>query len=121
MLSVAAPLGVQDVGGPAPAVTTDVSDTACMDDCGISASAAVRVVADHVAQARKGRGSVTTQPDRDVLAAELMGHRTPAYQPGAAAITLARYTHTLPAELERAGDVLDAFIAERAREDTAES
>jgi hypothetical protein len=35
------------------------------------------------------------------------------YQPGAAAITLRRYTHTLPGELERARDLLDAFLAER--------
>jgi hypothetical protein len=37
-----------------------------------------------------------------------MGHKTPEYQPGAAAITLRRYTHTLPGELERARDLLDA-------------
>ena len=48
-----------------------------------------------------------------------MGHRTPDYQPGAAAITLRRYTHTLPGELERARDLLDAFLAERLREDAA--
>jgi integrase len=50
------------------------------------------------------------------VASQLMGHRTPEYQPGAAAITLGRYTHTLPGELERARDLLDAFIAERVRE-----
>jgi hypothetical protein len=43
----------------------------------------------------------------------LMGHKTPQYQPGAAAITLRRYTHTLPGELERARDLLDAFLVER--------
>jgi L-2,4-diaminobutyrate decarboxylase len=42
-----------------------------MDDYGISAHAAVDIVADHVAQARDGRGPVTTQPDPDVLATEL--------------------------------------------------
>ena len=31
-------------------------------------------------------------------------HKTPDYQPGAAAITLRRYTHTLPGEFERARD-----------------
>jgi ATP-dependent DNA helicase DinG len=41
-----------------------------------------------------------------------MGHKTPEYQPGAAAITLRRYTHTLPGELERARDLLDAFLVE---------
>jgi hypothetical protein len=45
----------------------------------------------------------------------LMGHTTPEYQPGAAAITLRRYTHTLPGELERARDQLDAFLAERTK------
>jgi integrase len=47
------------------------------------------------------------------VASQLMGHKTPEYQPGAAAITLRRYTHTLPGELERACDLLDAFLAER--------
>jgi hypothetical protein len=35
------------------------------------------------------------------VASQIMGHTTPDYQPGAAAITLRRYTHTLPGELER--------------------
>jgi integrase len=48
---------------------------------------------------------------------QLMGHRTPEYQPGAAAITLRRYTHTLPGELERARDLLDVFVAERQAEE----
>ena len=30
------------------------------------------------------------------VASQLMGHKTPDYQPGAAPITLRRYTHTLP-------------------------
>ena len=47
------------------------------------------------------------------VASTLMGHRTPEYQPGAASITLRRYTHTLPGELERARDLLDRFLAER--------
>lgn len=46
------------------------------------------------------------------VASEIMGHKTPEYQPGAAAITLRRYTHTLPGQLERARDQLDAFISE---------
>jgi integrase len=50
------------------------------------------------------------------VASQLMGHKTPEYQPGAAAITLRRYTHTLPGELERARDLLDRFMAERANE-----
>jgi integrase len=47
------------------------------------------------------------------VASTLMGHKTPEYQPGAASITLRRYTHTLPGELERARDLLDRFLAER--------
>lgn len=39
-----------------------------------------------------------------------MGHKTPEYQPGAARITLERYTHVLPGELERARVLLEAFI-----------
>jgi integrase len=48
------------------------------------------------------------------VASTLMGHKTPEYQPGAASITLRRYTHTLPGELERARDLLDKFLAARA-------
>jgi integrase len=51
------------------------------------------------------------------VASTLMGHKTPEYQPGAASITLRRYTHTLPGELERARDILDAFIDQRTRGD----
>ncbi len=47
------------------------------------------------------------------IASQLMGHSTPDYQAGAAPITLARYTHALPGELERARDELDAFLEER--------
>jgi integrase len=54
------------------------------------------------------------------VASQLMGHKTPEYQPGAAAITLRRYTHTLPGELERARDLLDAFLAERTTTRSAE-
>jgi integrase len=50
------------------------------------------------------------------VASQLMGHKTPDYQAGAAPITLRRYTHTLPGELERARDQLDRFLAERAQE-----
>jgi integrase len=47
------------------------------------------------------------------IASQIMGHKTPAYQPGAARITLERYTHVLPGELERARGLLDRFIEER--------
>jgi|tagenome__1003787_1003787.scaffolds.fasta_scaffold20975094_3 integrase len=47
------------------------------------------------------------------IASTVMGHKTPDYQPGAATITLRRYTHTLPGELERARDLLDAFLSQR--------
>lgn len=43
----------------------------------------------------------------------IMGHKTPEYQPGAARITLERYTHMLPGELERARQQLDALLVER--------
>lgn len=49
------------------------------------------------------------------VASEWMGHRTPDHQPGAAAITLSRYTHVLTGELERARDQLDAFLRARRR------
>lgn len=49
------------------------------------------------------------------VASSLMGHTTPERQPGAAAITLQRYTHTLPGELTRARDQLERFLADRAR------
>lgn len=47
------------------------------------------------------------------VASQIMGHKTPEYQAGAATITLERYTHVLPGELERARDLLDKFLAER--------
>lgn len=48
------------------------------------------------------------------VSSQWMGHKTPELQPGAAPITLNRYTHVLAGELERARDELDAFLAERA-------
>ncbi len=50
------------------------------------------------------------------VASQIMGHKTPEYQPGAARITLERYTHMLPGELERARKLLDQFLAERTQE-----
>ena len=50
------------------------------------------------------------------VASQIMGHKTPEYQPGAARITLARYTHMLPRELERARELLDKFLVERSAE-----
>ncbi len=47
------------------------------------------------------------------VASQWMGHSTPERQPGAAAITLNRYTHVLPGELEVARDQLDAFLDQR--------
>ena len=52
------------------------------------------------------------------VASQIMGHKTPEYQPGAARITLERYTHMLPGELERARDLLDAFLKERQSEES---
>lgn len=48
------------------------------------------------------------------VASQIMGHKTPEYQSGAARITLERYTHVLPGELEHARELLDKFLAERA-------
>jgi hypothetical protein len=50
-----------------------------------------------------------------------MGHKAPSRQPDAAPITLRRYTHILPGELERARDQLDAFLTERAKEEEGAS
>ena len=47
------------------------------------------------------------------IASVLMGHATPARQPGAAPITLARYTHTLPEDVEQAREKLSVYVAER--------
>ncbi len=51
------------------------------------------------------------------VGSQIMGHKTPEYQPGAARITLERYTHVLPGELERAREQLDRFLAERAADE----
>jgi integrase len=56
---------------------------------------------------------------RPKVASVLMGHATPERQPGAAAITLARYTHALPEDIERARELLDGYLAERQRERTS--
>jgi integrase len=42
----------------------------------------------------------------------LMGHTTPALQAGAAPITLARYTHALPDDIERARDQIATYLAQ---------
>lgn len=55
------------------------------------------------------------------VASVFMGHKAPKRQPDAAPITLRRYTHILPGELERARDQLDAFLAERAVEEEGAS
>ncbi|MGH2833686.1 MAG: hypothetical protein ACRDK2_13010, partial [Solirubrobacteraceae bacterium] len=54
-------------------------------------------------------------------ASVLMGHSVPDRQPGAAAITLARYTHLMPDALELARKQMDAWIvAQIAKETEAE-
>jgi integrase len=47
------------------------------------------------------------------VCSQIMGHKTPEYQPGAARITLERYTHVLPGELEHARERLNRFLRER--------
>lgn len=44
------------------------------------------------------------------IASVLMGHATPQRQPGAAHITLARYTHALPEDIEDARNKLAAYL-----------
>ncbi|HTR74542.1 MAG TPA: tyrosine-type recombinase/integrase [Solirubrobacterales bacterium] len=46
-----------------------------------------------------------------------MGHKAPRRQADAAPITLRRYTHVLPGELERARDQLDVFLVTREEEE----
>lgn len=57
------------------------------------------------------------------VASVFMGHKAPNRRrhPDAAPITLRRYTHVLPGELERARDQLDAFLAEREDEEEGQS
>jgi integrase len=45
------------------------------------------------------------------VASVLMGHATPDRQPGAAKITLARYTHVMPDAIENARSQLDGWLA----------
>lgn len=52
------------------------------------------------------------------VCSQIMGHKTPEYQPGAARITLERYTHVLPGELEHARERLNRFLSERASWET---
>jgi integrase len=52
------------------------------------------------------------------VASVFMGHKAPKRQPDAAPITLRRYTHVLPGELERARDRLDEFLAARTEEES---
>jgi integrase len=51
------------------------------------------------------------------VASVFMGHKAPKRQVDAAPITLKRYTHVLPRELERARDQLQAFLDEREAEE----
>jgi integrase len=53
------------------------------------------------------------------VASYLMGHSTPARQYGAADITLRRYTHTLPEDIEQARKTLARYLADRHEERAA--
>ncbi len=46
------------------------------------------------------------------VASVLMGHAAPGRQSGAAPITLTRYTHALPDDIERAREQLSRYLAE---------
>jgi hypothetical protein len=48
-----------------------------------------------------------------------MGHQVPKRQDGAAVITLARYTHALPDDIERARGQLAAYLSERTASEAA--
>jgi integrase len=50
------------------------------------------------------------------VASYLMGHSTPARQYGAADITLRRYTHALPEDIEQARTTLARYLADRLAE-----
>ena len=54
------------------------------------------------------------------VASYLMGHSTPARQFGAADITLRRYTHTLPEDIEQARKTLARYLADRQRGQAAQ-
>lgn len=53
------------------------------------------------------------------IASVLMGHATPERQPGAAQITLARYTHALPEDIERARAKLADYLANAQKAEAA--
>ena len=53
------------------------------------------------------------------IASVLMGHSTPDRQPGAAHITLARYTHALPRDIEKARVTLAKYLADAQAETVA--
>jgi integrase len=57
------------------------------------------------------------------LASAFMGHKAPVrhLHPDAAPITLRRYTHVLPGELERVRDQLDAFLVAQETEEAWEA
>jgi integrase len=55
------------------------------------------------------------------VSSAFMGHKAPTRQPDAAPITLQRYTHVLPGELERACGKLDAFLADRTSDESGTS
>lgn len=55
------------------------------------------------------------------VASVFMGHRVPRRHYDAAPITLSRYTHVLPGELERARDQLDSFLERREQDEEAQS
>ena len=48
-----------------------------------------------------------------------MGHATAERQPGAAQITLARYTHALPRDIDKARVTLAKYLAEAQAENVA--
>jgi len=55
------------------------------------------------------------------VASVFMGHKAPKRQPDAAPITLGRYTHVLPGELQRARDQFQRFLDAREHEEAGKS
>jgi integrase len=57
---------------------------------------------------------------RPKVVSEIAGHATPKLQRDAAPITQERYTHTLPGDLQRAGELFDSYLAEQLKKASGE-
>jgi integrase len=57
---------------------------------------------------------------RPKVVSEIAGHATPKLQRDAAPITQERYTHTLPGDLQRAGELFDSYLTEQLKKASGE-